>query len=1137
MVTILRGTTIEIDWKVVSAFTKQPIDFEGVEARLYLIAPDNKYVIPFEVERDAFRGLKATVSTEGLTTGVYDIKVIWLRDHLCHHHDYRNVSKKCSVFAITDNPMEVNYDESFIKIVTAVESFGRDGMSAYEIATFYGVTDDEWTWGRLNVGDGLELGEGRELKVKTTSQFEFVDGALALSSKEGFATVEDVEEKVAELVGSAPETLDTLGELAEAIEDNREVLDVLKEIAHGKDEVFVESIGSRVLKFNGFRADDVAIGEMEVQADASRVYYHTEKKMFFALDAPTYPFAYYLGDSASHGSFTVSSAPPPPYVKDVAYSIYNGFVLTDGRTLYREAPLPEGYENDSTKKYYVCGGVYYTWGNGSLVQTFPMYSAKFRLSNLVDSASYAEDPLIDQRYYDMVSDDMYAWKEGVLAVYTPVEGGGGGITIVSSIDELDPNAPQGSLASLAVNEPDIARPIEECYIKATENPYLIKSLEYKESTEEWSFNAVFGAYGLDNSVIPVEQMFNIYGDINYLNVWFTDNGVVEDTLISGGEINTELLNKICKFISSLGGVVLYGTYSDNNDTHVNVTGIDEHSLWSLNQVFNFICAGTQETTLCVKDVNGWRNINEIKIVDSVNKLNKNAPQGSLASVAVNTVGEVSFSKLHQPTSDEVNMGIGAVDTTKLSRVSEISINSSYDTSVEPMPFEGYLFSKDIDVQGGVGQAVMLAVGMAATMNFATQEQQELELFTPYEDGTITVNEENLVILNSLLSSTEFVYGGFVNMTNGEPLDPSYADMFYKAIGSISKTDSYIKYVYGWEEFKTGSAVVNNLKDGGFNKALSAEMGKVLNTSMEELKNDTKFLKESRIIVEDKSQLSDYDGPQGTLASVTSTLKTKLISVPTTVGSQLQNLVLVDLNYNIGTLPVQGFNYYLQRYPLGIEHYPIAIKGVFGANWLNLYYSTHPSSQGSLLATLNVNTGKFTYISEEIYNSINSVLSSKEYRVQNNMGDSNLISYVQQILKTSVSAPDDSKSKLYIKDKEGWSLCSPTKTSELTNDSAFITEGRVEELIEEVNTKIDMYKEATIDFGTGEDTVTMAIMESGTTLTKVKMKNVKTLYLSYGDVTKEEYAGGEVSLGNADFLVMTIVRTASDVDAVVGLTLR
>lgn len=167
----------------------------------------------------------------------------------------------------------------------------------------------------------------------------------------------------------------------------------------------------------------------------------------------------------------------------------------------------------------------------------------------------------------------------------------------------------------------------------------------------------------------------------------------------------------------------------------------------------------------------------------------------------------------------------------------------------------------------------------------------------------------------------------------------------------------------------------------------------------------------------------------------------------------------------------------------------------------------------------------------------------------------------------------------IVDENGNRVTIPTKTSQLTNDSGFLNsesiiseeqlsqevrdklngggssfsgdasevifnnEGTgleatdVQSAIEEVKAKIDMYKEATIDFGTGEDTVTMAIMESSTTLTKVKMKNVATLYLSYGNVTKAEYVGGEVSLGNADFLVMTIIRTASDVDAVVGLTLK
>jgi hypothetical protein len=51
----------------------------------------------------------------------------------------------------------------------------------------------------------------------------------------------------------------------------------------------------------------------------------------------------------------------------------------------------------------------------------------------------------------------------------------------------------------------------------------------------------------------------------------------------------------------------------------------------------------------------------------------------LASVAVNTIGGVPFSELHQPTSDEIKPGLltlEAYNTTNLSRVNGISINSS-----------------------------------------------------------------------------------------------------------------------------------------------------------------------------------------------------------------------------------------------------------------------------------------------------------------------------------------------------------------------------------------------------------------------------------------------------------------------------
>lgn len=189
----------------------------------------------------------------------------------------------------------------------------------------------------------------------------------------------------------------------------------------------------------------------------------------------------------------------------------------------------------------------------------------------------------------------------------------------------------------------------------------------------------------------------------------------------------------------------------------------------------------------------------VPIVDSVDKLDPNAEQGSLASVAVNTIGEILFSELYQPTTDEVNLEtMSIIDTTNLSSVSGITINSSYDTSAEIQGFVIYLFSKDIDMRSGVGQVIGLAPEMAMTMNVSTQENNEFELFTPNEDGTIAVNEENLTIINNLLSSTEFVYGGVMPMDSGEFIDPSYADVFYKGIGGKQKTELYIKDVNGWK---------------------------------------------------------------------------------------------------------------------------------------------------------------------------------------------------------------------------------------------------------------------------------------------------------------------------------------------------
>lgn len=171
MITILKGKDITVEWKVVSLDTKQPVDFEGVNARVFLAGPDNTYTLPFEVVREEFRGLSINVSTAGLSTGVYDIKVIWLIDKVMR--DYRNVSVKRGVFALTDVGSEVNYDGDSIKIASGVDGFGRDGMSAYEIAVFRGVTDDEVTWVKLKDGDVTtdKLADGAVTTEKLSDEF------------------------------------------------------------------------------------------------------------------------------------------------------------------------------------------------------------------------------------------------------------------------------------------------------------------------------------------------------------------------------------------------------------------------------------------------------------------------------------------------------------------------------------------------------------------------------------------------------------------------------------------------------------------------------------------------------------------------------------------------------------------------------------------------------------------------------------------------------------------------------------------------------------------------------------------------------------------------------------------------------
>ena len=114
------------------------------------------------------------------------------------------------------------------------------------------------------------------------------------------------------------------------------------------------------------------------------------------------------------------------------------------------------------------------------------------------------------------------------------------------------------------------------------------------------------------------------------------------------------------------------------------------------------------------------------------------------------------------------------------------------------------------------------------------------IYETNDDGTISLNAENVSILNEHIQSIGGVvcYGCYNKETESfvDPTDDhfDFIDTFLSyVIGShteiVERKDNeiYFKTNDGWENYNTLN-LVNNLTDGGADKALSAEMGKILN---------------------------------------------------------------------------------------------------------------------------------------------------------------------------------------------------------------------------------------------------------------------------------------------------------------------
>lgn len=170
MITILKGTIAEVHWRIIHTANKISEDFTGAELKIFLAGPDNVYSLSYDIVRvGGYNEIHLSVESSTLSTGVYDLKAVWVKNKNSIpdvvNNQFMSVSRRGGVFSVTDNPGETTPIpvDGAIKLMSYVESYGRDGMSAYEIAVFRGLdfegSEKEWieniVSGGGNNGNGI----------------------------------------------------------------------------------------------------------------------------------------------------------------------------------------------------------------------------------------------------------------------------------------------------------------------------------------------------------------------------------------------------------------------------------------------------------------------------------------------------------------------------------------------------------------------------------------------------------------------------------------------------------------------------------------------------------------------------------------------------------------------------------------------------------------------------------------------------------------------------------------------------------------------------------------------------------------------------------------------------------------------
>lgn len=203
--------------------------------------------------------------------------------------------------------------------------------------------------------------------------------------------------------------------------------------------------------------------------------------------------------------------------------------------------------------------------------------------------------------------------------------------------------------------------------------------------------------------------------------------------------------------------------------------------------------------------------NGLPIVDDVSKLDPNAELGSMASVVTaGSIQETSFRNLYQADASILDPNTYTLNTENCSLVGGLSItppSAPIESSSNIMlAFSTANLSQMSPIAGDIMVQLQFApnadntklIGLGGmVMDVATTNQTNYTLFLINDDGSVTVNQDQIDALNDVFADNELYYlGTFIYAMEGAEVPADFYDVVdtsIKAVAGIpSITDIYIK---------------------------------------------------------------------------------------------------------------------------------------------------------------------------------------------------------------------------------------------------------------------------------------------------------------------------------------------------------